>query len=573
MPSSGRNLIKSYQIENAVYQECLKADQLISAGKYAQAKDILVRAASFDPTSYSVTIHTQLADCYEQLKNVDAAVSELKKTMALDPSRIETLYNIGMLYYRNKKYDASVDYLNRYINATSNPRDKSDAQKLVREVMAFSYLKKSVDAVDKDEYAKARKCLQKAATYDPTPFTGAIHSLHCYVLHFIGSPEQAIAEGKLALKSDPNDYLTMHSLAIAYADACKFDDAITWIDRCAAGEKDSSRRQRLLESKQALLDDREQFSNPNNQTADYLAVMRGGESPNRWPRTKLPLKVVIVPGTGVRGYQNTYPNLVKQALDAWCTSSGSRLDYKIISDRSAADIEVIWTDAPLATSTAHKGAVACGLTTSDCSEEGVLEHAKVQISTVDPFHPNVPEKEGECAHTVLHEFGHALGLGHSKLIKDLMYFRSDQKQNGLSSRDKATMAHLYAQYPSLQFVPKATAAAPPVYLPPPSFLPPEPPDTSKLAPPMFMPPPITDDEKLSPPMFTPPPLSGADKKQTVTPDVAPPMFTPPPVDAGSKVNTTVPAKPAQNKPTQNKPTQKKPEPEANPLFFTPPPAK
>jgi hypothetical protein len=178
----------------------------------------------------------------------------------------------------------------------------------------------------------------------------------------------------------------------------------------------------------------------------------------------------------------------------------------------------------------------------------------VQISTVDPFHPDEAEKEGECAHTVLHEFGHALGLGHSKLIKDVMYFRSDLRQKGLSNRDKATMAHLYAQYPSLQFTPKSTSTAPPVYLPPPSFIPPEPPDTSKLAPPMFMPPPITDDEKLTPPMFTPPPIGAPEKKKSVTPDVAPPMFTPPPLSNSSKV-------------------KKKPEPTSNPPFFTPPPAK
>lgn len=553
-PSFGRNLIKNFQIESAVYQECLKADQLISAGQYSQAKDVLVRAAAFDPTSYSVTIHKQLADCYEQMKNVDAAVAELKKTMSFDPSRTETLYNIGLLYYRNKKYDAAVDYLNKYISATTNPHDRSDAQKLVREVVAFSYLKKSEAAVDKDNYVQARKFLEKAATYDPTPYTGAIHSSLCYVLHYAGAPEQAIAEGKLALKSEPDDYHTMHSLAVAYADACKFDDAIMWIDRSAAGETDLSRRQLLLESKQGFLDDRKQFNNPNNLTPDYLAVMRGNESPNRWPRKKLPIKVAILPGTGVRGYQSSYPNLVKQALDSWCSGSGSKLDYKIVSDRSKADIEVIWTASPLEAGSSHANTLVCGLTSCECSETGALSHAKVQISTVDPFHPDEAEKEGECAHTVLHEFGHALGLGHSKLIKDVMYFRSDLRQKGLSNRDKATMAHLYAQYPSLQFTPKSTSTAPPVYLPPPSFIPPEPPDTSKLAPPMFMPPPITDDEKLTPPMFPPPPIGAPEKKKSVTPDVAPPMFTPPPLSNSSKV-------------------KKKPEPTSNPPFFTPPPAK
>lgn len=140
----------------------------------------------------------------------------------------------------------------------------------------------------------------------------------------------------------------------------------------------------------------------------------------------------------------------------------------------------------------------------------------------------------------MHEIGHSLGLGHSTLIYDVMYFRSSTKQTGHpSSRDRATIAHLYANHPIVDFKAKEAPIPgdkPIKFLPPPTFLPPPPPDTGKLTPPLFMPPPLK--KKLTPPLFTPPPLKKSKpapvrpvfvppplkKKETVKP----PLFTPPP---------------------------------------------
>lgn len=561
--STGRNLIKSYAVENTVYQLCARADALMSAGKFAEARNELVQAASYDPTSYSANVHLDLGKCYMQMKKIDAAANEMKKALAFDPSRDDALYNIGSMYFDNKQYDKAVEYLNKYVAATRDQQSKVHAQKFIRQIAAFSYLDKADTAIDRHKYEQAKKLLYTAATYDPSPYSGSVHASLCYVLDQLGQPELAIIEGKKALQIDPTDQHTMYTLGVAYADACKFDEAISWIEKCAARESEPVRRQQYSSCAKGFAEDRQQFNDPNNKQADYLAVMKGDEKPLQWSKARLPLKVAVLPGNGVKGYRASYPNIVKGALDTWCKASGNKLDYRIIKDEKDADIKIIWTTEALKCNATHENVSPCGVTSFDCLSEGILNRATIKIRTVDPFHPENDEEEAECAHTILHELGHALGLGHSKCIRDVMYFRSSSQQNGMSVRDQATLARLYAGYPAIAFAPKAApTSTATVYSPPPAFIPPEPPDTTKLPPPMFLPPPLADaGDKLTPPMFTPPPINPSPSGKTSSP-TAPPMFTPPPIK--------------DNKPVGGKPVDKKPAKKADPassLFFTPPPVK
>jgi hypothetical protein len=141
---------------------------------------------------------------------------------------------------------------------------------------------------------------------------------------------------------------------------------------------------------------------------------------------------------------------------------------------------------------------------------------------------------------VLHEIGHALGIGHSKYIKDVMYFRSAPQQGQLTNRDKATIARLYGDYPVIGFVPKhEETPTPTVPVAPAAFLPPAAPDDSKVVPPMFVPPPVDEDDKLKPPMFVPPPAGATTKNDVPVPMFVPPAVTPvmskkPPT--GQKIN-------------------------------------
>ena len=74
---------------------------------------------------------------------------------------------------------------------------------------------------------------------------------------------------------------------------------------------------------------------------------------------------------------------------------------------------------------------------------GVVKILTVSRTTGQPL------KDDEIKEVCLHEIGHVLGLGgHSNNSADIMYFSVSARQlPGLTWRDKATIARLYAPYP------------------------------------------------------------------------------------------------------------------------------
>jgi tetratricopeptide (TPR) repeat protein len=524
-PCFARELIKSLQVESAVYQLVSQAESMIAAKNFVGARDLLLRAARQDPTSYSKNVHRDLMQVYLSLNQFEGAVAEGKKVLLIDPSD---------------------DY----------------APYVVRHAGSYGFMTKGQEALAAQKYSEAKNWFRRAAEYDPSPYTAFIHSNLCYALQKLGESNAAIEEGKRALAADPSDANAAYTIALAYGDQAMFDDALLWMRRYASMERDPGRRQQALETATTLENDKKQFLDPNNKKPDYVDVMHGSaDDIVRWPQNKLPVKVAIASGAGVRGHKPEFNNLVKLALDNWCQASGKKLDYKLVKNAEDADILVRWTKDPLDFSLEHPNMQPCGLTHLNDDGSKNATTALVEVRTVNPFHPERPVSDSECAHVVLHEIGHALGVGHSKLIKDVMYFRAAPQQRALSSRDKATVARLYQDYPVIGFVPKHedTPAAATAPVAPPAFLPPALPDDSKVSPPMFLPPAVPENEKLTPPMFVPPSAEQSHKN-----DVPVPMFLPPAVKTAPPPPKSAPSKTAPKPPNAQK---------INVPFFVPPAAK
>lgn len=538
--AADRQLVKSYEIENTVYGLCSQGDSLLSAGNYTSARDVLTKAASYDPTSYSVNVHARLAECYRGLKNLPQAISEATSALKYDPTSGEALYTLALSNYDLGNYDQASKYLQRIISVTPDATYQAKAQAKIKDMGAYKSLKDASGLIQSGRDQQATKALENAARYDPSPISARVHGTMAYVLRRNGQAQRAVDEGKRALNYDPSDKATVYVVGIAYGDLGRFDEGIEYLERYIGMEMDPTQRESASNAIKLFKLDRDQLRDPENRSPDYLESGRP-----RWSQDNRPLKVFIAGGAGVSGYRPGFPSYITRALDTWCRLSGNKLSYVLTKDSDACDIKVVWTAGVLNATSDHPHTRPAGLTELH-DENGYIKDALVTIRTVDPFDAKRAIRDSECSTLCLHEMGHSLGLNHSKCISDVMYFRASPRQTGkLTARDTATIAKDYHDYAATNFVPATNAgviaaAEPEVYkfAPPPSaVMPPKEPDLKNLSPPMFLPPPLRTEKLQPPPMFTPPPLvKKAAPPMFVPPPVkketkqaAPPMFTPPPV--------------------------------------------
>lgn len=528
----------SYETEKGAYTACSQADSYLSVKAYEQARDILLKAAASDPTSYSSSVHLKLASAYRGLKDYQSAITHGQLALKYDPKSDVAAYNLSLIYYDIDQFDHANQYLQLYKQLTGDQASKNQALELSSEMVAYKNLKAASAAIDAGRYNEAIKLLKRAAASDPSRYSDNIHANLAWALERSGRPEEAIVEGEKALKFDPTSKNTVYTIGIAYQDLGKFNEAISWLRRYVTMETDDSARAQANNFIQELADDRVKINAADINKPDYYDQLKASNHADTWPNNRMPLKVFISSGKGVHGYRPIFKTFVLRSLDTWCAASGKKLSYKIVNKEGEASITVDWTRDPITMQESGRTRQKAGICYVDSTGEAI-DSAKVHIRTVHAFDPAKLISDGECASTTMHEIGHAVGLGHSPGCGDIMYFGSSSKQTGFpTSRDKATLARMYKDHPVISFTPTAQPVATPTetdtpvrYLPPPGFLPPVPDDTRNLQPPTFLPPP-KDGGKLRPPVFVPP-----TKEASVSePDhaTAAPVFTPPPLKPRSK---------------------------------------
>jgi predicted Zn-dependent protease len=370
---------------------------------------------------------------------------------------------------------------------------------------------------------QAQALLERAASHDPTTYSAGVHGGLGYVFQRLGRSEDAIRESKRSYQLDPSDATVVYTIAMAYQDLGDFEQAISWLRRYVLMERNPHDREIAARYIQELADDRTKINKAANNAPDYLDQLKACNAVQQWNTDKLPIKVHITDGKGVRGYRPVFGKYIIHSFDTWCVASGKKLSYVLVDNPKKADLVVTWTPAGIPLRENNRDRMKVGLTTVN-NENNIITDVLIQVSTVNPFSDNRELNESEASDVCLHEVGHALGLGHSTSVTDVMYFGSSARQpHAPSKRDKATIARLYADYPVVAFVPTLKAPLAPIqFLPPPMFLPPKPPSAENLVPPLFIPPPLKPEEKpIAPPLFIPP------KKDE---PVKPPLFMPPPVN-------------------------------------------
>lgn len=132
-----------------------------------------------------------------------------------------------------------------------------------------------------------------------------------------------------------------------------------------------------------------------------------------WEESRFPLNIYVKESSS-RYYKSAYKDYVKYAMDVW-RKADDRIQYKFVKSVDDADIAVLFIE-----NLGEKYEENyLGLTDYDTDRNKQIEFSKIQISLIKNGNEKI--SAGEIKATIVHELGHAFGLGHSESENDLMY--------------------------------------------------------------------------------------------------------------------------------------------------------
>jgi len=155
----------------------------------------------------------------------------------------------------------------------------------------------------------------------------------------------------------------------------------------------------------------------------------------RWPdRTRDPVRVWVGSGSAIAGWQDDFPQRVRDAFDEW-QGLGIPVRFVFVTDSLDADVHVSWID--------HFPTPISGKTLWARDRNWWIVNANITLA----LHHNGGEAldEASVKAIALHEVGHLLGLDHTSDTTTIMTARV--RVRDLSPADRATMKLLYSLPP------------------------------------------------------------------------------------------------------------------------------
>ena len=154
----------------------------------------------------------------------------------------------------------------------------------------------------------------------------------------------------------------------------------------------------------------------------------------RW--TFMPLNVFISPMNfySKQGQDYKFKKMVIQACEEWERASFGKVQFVLVDNLLNSNINVVWRRID------RKSLGHCQF---NYDRNNRLYGAEVSIGISDGAVSQKYMADGEVYHTILHEFGHALGLGHSPYDTDIMFTPHKYGVVNLSERDRTSLRWLY----------------------------------------------------------------------------------------------------------------------------------